>query len=150
MIYNKITFVCSSDTCRGPMAKAIIKKMLIHRPVEIRSRGLVVLFPEPPNQKADAVLKSNHMNLDGYMSTQLTEEDFTEDGLILTMEEKQKQTILEDYKNAKNVYTLMEILGLEGDLMAPYGGALTEYGVYYEYLYKLLEKLVEKINREEI
>ena len=54
--YNKIIFVCDSGTARAPMAEAIMKEYIIKYPVEIESRGLVVLFPEPLNQKTEAVL----------------------------------------------------------------------------------------------
>lgn len=150
MSYNKVVFVCSSDTCRSPIAAAIMKNMLIQRPIEIKSRGLVALFPEPPNQKAVAVLISKELKLEGHMSASLSEADFGEDTLILTMEAQQKQKVLKDYKAAQNVYTFKEFIGQEGDVKDPYGGPLTDYGRCYEILYKLVEELVQKINKEEI
>lgn len=148
--YNKIVFVSSSDTCRGPMAAGIMKSMLVKKPIEIRSRGMVVLFPEPPNQKAVAIMKSNKLSIDGHMSSQLTEEDLAEDCLVLVMEEQQKQKILESHENLHNVFTIGEAVGEEGDLLDAYGGDLKEYGGCFENIYALVEKLVEIINREEI
>lgn len=40
---------------------------------------------------------SNGINMDGFMSTQLTEEDFSEDALVLVMEHSQREKILEKY-----------------------------------------------------
>jgi L-threonylcarbamoyladenylate synthase len=40
-------------------------------PMEIEARGLVVQFPEPVNQKAEAVLISNGISTEGMVSTQL-------------------------------------------------------------------------------
>ena len=71
--YNRILFVCESGTSRAPMAEAILKDFSLKQPVEIESRGLVVLFPEPINQKAEAVLISNGISLSDFCSTQLTE-----------------------------------------------------------------------------
>lgn len=150
MSYNKVVFVGSSDTCRSPMAAAIMKNMLIQRPIEIKSRGLVVLFPEPLNQKVVAVLVSKDLKLEGHTSTPLSDEDFGEDTLILTMEEQQKQKVLNNYKEARNVYTFKEFVNQEGDVGNPYGGPLTDYGRCYEILYTLVEELVQKINKEEI
>ena len=83
--YNRIIFVAESGTCRAPMAAGILNEYTLKHPVTIECRGLVVLFPEPLNQKAEAVMISNGINYDGFTSTQLTEEDFTEDTLVLTM-----------------------------------------------------------------
>ncbi len=57
--YDRIIFVDSDDTTRAPMAKVIMKSKFLLASMEICSRGLVVLFPEPMNQKAEAVLISN-------------------------------------------------------------------------------------------
>ena len=66
------------------MAAGILEEQLLNRPVEVLSRGLVVLFPEPLNQKAEAVMISNGLKSEGFMSEQITEEDITDNTLILT------------------------------------------------------------------
>jgi len=88
--YNRILFVAENGTCRAPMAAGILGEYVLKHPVEIGARGMIVLFPEPLNQKAEAVMISNGINLEGYMSAQLTEEDFTEDTLVLVMEHVRK------------------------------------------------------------
>ena len=50
--YKKVIFVDTSDNCRAPMAELILKRKFLTNPLEIQSRGLVVLFPEPLNPKA--------------------------------------------------------------------------------------------------
>ena len=62
----------------------------------IECRGLVVLFPEPLNQKAEAVMISNGINWENFTSTQLEDEDFTDDTLVLTMEHSQLEKILKN------------------------------------------------------
>ena len=98
--YRKIIFVCDSGTAREPMAEAIMKEYMIKYPVEIESRGLVVLFPEPLNQKTEAVLISNGINVQNQMSRQLTAEDLQQGHLVIAMEAAQKQKILEDYEES--------------------------------------------------
>ena len=49
--YDRIIFVDSDDTTRAPMAKVIMKSKFLLASMEICSRGLVVLFPEPMNQR---------------------------------------------------------------------------------------------------
>lgn len=149
--YNRILFVCGSDTCRAPMAAGILAEYNLKQPVEILSRGLVVLFPEPLNQKAEAVMISNGINMEGFMSRQLTEEDMTEDTLVLLMERTQMEKLFEKFENVnpENVYVLTELVGDELEIIDPYGGTLQAYGLCYETLRKSILKLVNLLNKGE-
>ena len=149
--YSKIIFVCESGTSRAPMAEAIMKEYIIKYPVEIESRGLVVLFPEPLNQKAEAILISNGINMPEKMSRQLEEEDLSPENLLLTFELAQKEKILEDFAEAAhaNVEVLTELVGDELEILNPYGGTLQSYGLCYETLNKTVQKLVNLINEAE-
>ena len=71
------------------------------------------MFPEPVNQKAEAILKSNQMTLEGYTSRPFTEKNLNPETLILTMAQAQKEKILSEYPNeyTDNVYTLNEFTG---------------------------------------
>ena len=53
--YNKLIFVCTGNTCRSPMAEAIYKNLDKETDIKVFSRGLVVLFGEPINPKAEIV-----------------------------------------------------------------------------------------------
>lgn len=149
--YNRIVFVGQSGTSREPMAKGILEDFSLAHPVKIYARGLVVLFPEPMNQKAEAVLISNGIHLDNFSSTQFTEEDLTEDTLVLTMEHAQMDKILEQYPSANpdHIHVLTTYVGDELEILDPYGGALPSYGLCYETLRKSIKKLVIKLNEGE-
>lgn len=151
MAYTKIIFVAQTGTCREAMAAGIMGDFTLQRPVEILSRGLVVQFPEPMNQKAEAVLISNGINMENFVSRQLTEEDL-EDALVFTMEAVQRERILEQYENAveENIYVLTDFVGDELEILDPYGGALPAYGLCYETLRKSIKKLVKKLNEREV
>lgn len=133
------------------MAEGILKEYNLKRSIEVVSRGLVVLFPEPLNQKAEAVMISNGINMEGYMSTQLSEEDFTEDTLVLVMERTQLEKVLEKYENAseENVHVLTDLVGDELEIIDPYGGSLQSYGLCYETMRKTILKLVNFLNEGE-
>ena len=60
--YRKIVFVSNTDTCRGPVAAEIFRHQSLDQEYWIESKGMVVLFPEPVNQKAEAILKAAHMD----------------------------------------------------------------------------------------
>ena len=146
--YRKIIFVCDSGTARAPMAEAIMKEYMIKYPVEIESRGLVVLFPEPLNQKTEAVLISNGINVQNQMSRQLTAEDLQQGHLVIAMEAAQKQKILEEYEESLegDVEVLTDLTGDELEILNPYGGTLKSYGLCYETLNKTIKKLVNLLN----
>ena len=141
---SKIIFVCHSGTARAPMAEAILKEYALPYPITVESRGWVVLFPEPLNQKAEAVLISNGINLENHMSRQLTPEDLAPGNLIITMEALQAQKILEEYgeEAGAKVHVLTELVGDELEIINPYGGTLQSYGLCYETLNKSIQKLV--------
>jgi len=151
MEYTKLIFVAQTGTCREPMAAGIFGDFSLENPIEVLPRGLVVQFPEPMNQKAEAVLISNGINMEGFVSQQLTEEDLTEDALVLTMETIHRERILEQYENAipENIHVLTEYVGDELEILDPYGGTLPAYGLCYETLRKSIKKLVKKINEGE-
>ena len=146
--YRKIVFVSNTDTCRGPVAAEIFRHQSLDQEYWIESKGMVVLFPEPVNQKAEAILKSNQMTLEGYTSRPFTEKNLNPETLILTMAQAQKEKILSEYPNeyTDNVYTLTEFTGETEEIPDPYGQPLTAYGECYEKITLLIEKLAEILN----
>ena len=94
---------------------------------------------------------SNGINPEGYTSVQLTQEDITEDTLVLVMEQGQRIKILEQFENVteENVQVLTEMVGDELEIINPYGGNLAAYGLCYETLRKSIKKLVKLLNEEE-
>ena len=127
------------------MAAELLKECSLKMPIDIQARGIVVLFPEPLNQKAEAVLISNGITLENYMSSQLEEEDFAKDTLVIVMGSTDKQKILDMFENVipENVHVLTELVGDELEIMDPYGGTLQAYGICYETLSKSVKKLAE-------
>ena len=150
-MYKRVVFVADSGTCREPMAVAILEDIGLKRPIEILARGLIVLCPEPLNQKAEAVMISNGLPTEGYMSSPLTAGDLEGETLVLTMEEKQRQKVLEMFDNTdpKHVQVLTEFVGDELEIVDPYGGTLQMYGLCYETLVASVGKLAKMLNEGE-
>ncbi len=149
MKYDRLIFVCTGNTCRSPMAEALYNRMETVGSIDVASRGIVVLFPEPANPKACAVLKNNDLSIDNHTATPLLPEDVTDNTLILTMTGKQKQHIKENYEMANEVYTIKEFVGLEGDVIDPYGGTLLDYEDCYNELSQLVKKTIYQLHEED-
>ena len=149
-MWDKVVFVCRSDTCRAPMAAALLRECSLKREVEIESRGMVVLFPEPLNQKVSAVMISNGINLEGYMSEQLVAEEVDANTLLLVMEAKEIPQVLGIVGEDKlpQVQVLTTLVGEELEIMDPYGAPLPSYGLCFESLSKTIKKLAVWLNEQ--
>ena len=148
--YDRLIFVSNSDTCRGPMAEAILKSKFLLSELEVESRGLVVLFPEPVNQKAEAILASHGLTMKDHTAKMLEQEDFDERTLILVMEDALKQRIFQEHENVQNTWQLSEYIKEETDVTEPVGGSLADYGACYELLDCMISSLGVVLNEEEL
>lgn len=144
--YRRIVFVSDTDTCRGPMAAELLRQKDLYQEYVIDSRGMVVLFPEPVNPKAEAVMKSAQMTIAEHTAAAFSEAEIDGKILLLTMNESQKKKILAEYGEDTSVYTLTEYAGDEGEILNPYGKPLSSYGECMERLSELTDKLTKKLN----
>ena len=150
MTYKKIIFVSEENVFTSPAAEAIMKKKLLEdgdRETQVYSCGMIVLFPEPANPKGVAIAKSRGINMEEHRARAADESMFGTDVLVLAMLERTKAAVYEKYKNAVNIYTIKEFVGLEGDIETPYGKGMREYGDVYTQLEELVSMVIEKISR---
>ena len=147
---KKIIFVCTDNTCLSNMAAAVFEGIRGEREIQVASRGLVVLFPEPINQKAVAILKSHQLVLLDEEAKPLERKDLIPGTLLLTMTRAEKQQVKERFPENPNVFTLREFTGQEGDIAEPLGGSLADYGACYEHIDLLTKVAAEIIFKEEI
>ena len=144
--YKRVIFAEGNGITRAPMAAEIFKT-LYDKDVEILSRGLLVQFPEPLNQKAEAVMISNGIVLEEFESQKLVASDITEDTIVFTMEESSLQKIITKIETAteENTFLLTDYVGEELPIMNPFGGTLQIYGICFEMLKTTLGKLAQML-----
>lgn len=145
--YDKILFVCTDNTAQSLMAEMIFKNMVTDESLQIVSRGLVVLFPEPVNPKAEVVLINHGITIEERAAVGLKQSDMDEGTLVLTMNREQQEKITRDYDVVTTIYTLKGFIEEEGDIMDPYGGTLVEYEECYGELSRVIKKIVIKLKK---
>lgn len=146
--YRRVIFVAGNGITRAPMAAEIFKT-LCNEDMEILSRGVIVAFPEPLNQKTEAVMISNGIVVENYESKQIENDEITEDTIVFVMEERRRIKLIEELENAteENTFVLTTFVGEELEIMDPYGGTLQTYGICFEMLKATLTKVARKLEQ---
>lgn len=145
----KITFVCTGNTCRSPMAEAIAKKIYKekNKDIEVSSKGISVFFKSPASTFAIEALKDYDIDLSNHISEQINVNDVESADVILTMTKSHKQYIIDMFSLAKSkIFTLNEFtFGSNDDISDPYGGDIEIYKNCCKEIYKCVLKLSDKI-----
>ena len=141
-----IYFVCTGNTCRSPMAEAILKDKQLPN-VEVRSAGIYALEGGEMSENSMLVLQQENIE-QAHISRQVNEEDIEWAHLILTMTMAHKEMVVRTFPQAKDkIYTLKEytVPFSSQDVFDPFGGDLHTYKQTYLELKRLIEELEAKI-----
>ncbi|MDD3186311.1 MAG: ribose 5-phosphate isomerase B [Anaerostipes sp.] len=141
---KKIIFVSMHNTCRSFMAESILRQYLedTHRTdIEVISRGLVVLFPEPVHPKAADLVRQSGIKIIDFKASQLTQEEVEESDLILTMSDDQKEKVLSEYHGYKEVVTINEYANNPGGVIDPYGMDEEAYEKCFVQITQFMQKI---------
>lgn len=140
-----ILFVCTGNTCRSPMAAALMNKLAEERGLDVRieSAGLFAGVGESASDNAIKALADMGTDLTYHRSQPVTAELLKKCDLILTMTEPQKRALEETAKG--RVFTLAEYAGKDGGISDPYGSDLETYKKCAEEIYGLLERAADKL-----
>lgn len=146
---NRILFVCTGNTCRSPMAEAMLKSMDIPG-VEVKSAGIYA--ENGGNASVNAMKVLDEFNIPHqHQSTQLNEELVIWSDYILTMTEGHKQAVAGRYPRAiEKTFTLKEFAKMDsyGDIADPYGGSVETYRTTFLQMKEAIEKIVQFLSEE--
>jgi len=143
---KSILFVCTGNTCRSPMAEAILRNKKLEG-IEARSAGIYAADGSEASTNAKIVLEEKNIQHD-HRSSLLTAAEVRWADLILTMTASHKHKIQQQFPEAvMKVFTLKEYTGepFDHDVFDPYGGSLSMYEETYRELEALIDKAVGKI-----
>lgn len=152
MRIRRVLLVCSGNTCRSPMAAALLRhawaKAGAGWDLEVSSAGTSTVAGLTATEHAITALSKRGLDLSGHRS-RIVSESLKDVDLVLTMTETHKQRILFLRPDlADRTYTLGEYAGSTGDVADPFGGSLAEYERTADALEQLLQAVVQRIIRE--
>lgn len=90
-----VLFVCSGNTCRSPMAAGILKTMVGRKYCEVQSAGTIAIGGLQAAHYAKEVVKEFGGSIDRHRTSSLNREKVEWADLILVMEYKHYETVLE-------------------------------------------------------
>lgn len=154
--YKNIIIVGTNNTGRSFMAEAVLQQLCMDNgmeDVDVISRGLVVLFPEPVHPTAAEVVGEAGYLIKDFSASKLSAEDVEKADLLLTISADEKERVLNEFSEelgeTKEVYTLNELAGEQGGIPNPYGKEKEDYECCFVTIRRLVENgFANKIRKE--
>ena len=121
---KQLLVVCTGNTCRSPMAAAILNHILQEQGLDgqyfAHSVGVAAFDHQPAAENAVAAAKENGLDLSGHQSKRIPLEDVAAAEHIFVMSEDQRRLLASAVPDAAEKITVMQVPD-------PFGGDMEVY-----------------------
>lgn len=149
-----ILLVCSGNTCRSPLAAAILAEKLAAAPdlgaMSVQSAGIAAWDGTPASEGSYLVALERGLDLSSHRARMLTADQVRDADLILTMSDAHARRVAE-LGGEQKVYTLAEYAGNPDgrrDVRDPMGGDVAGYRDTATLLDELLDLALVRMRAE--
>lgn len=150
---RRILLVCSGNTCRSPIAAALLAAQTagIDRPIEVRSAGTTACAAAPASEMARAVMAERALDIDHHRAARLDAAHLAWATDVWVMSRQHRAHILRSWPEATGarVRLLSEVAGEAGDVPDPHGGRMTDYRRTADTLDRLVAAALRTCARED-
>ena len=141
---KRILFVCSGNTCRSPMAEAILRSKIKERKIkwwDVSSCGIFAEVGGTISPNSEKALEEIGVKTGKFAPRQLSQSIMDRSFAVICMTEKQKQIL----EGCGKVYCIKDLCGF--DVPDPYGGDMQIYRATRDFIAKACDCIIEKIIR---
>ena len=144
-----IICVCTGNTCRSPMAAALLERALAREGLRlnVRSAGLIAREGEPASDQAIRAMAERGIDIAGHRAHTIDEND-VRDALCVCMTRNHAIALNTRFPGARTVL-FTELAGLSGDIPDPYGGDRTVYAACAEALDSLARRVAALLAKKQ-
>ncbi|MEW8976950.1 MAG: low molecular weight protein arginine phosphatase [Symbiobacterium sp.] len=151
MRVQRVLLVCSGNTCRSPMAAALLaefwRKADPGWALTVESAGTGAFPGLPASPHAVTVMQERGIDLSGHRSRPVQSLDGYD--LVLTMTRGHRDALRNRFPDAAGrIFSLGEYAGTGEDVPDPFGGSLEAYQKTAAALERLLPAVVDRIRAE--
>ncbi len=147
----EIVIICTGNTCRSPMAEAILRSKLIRQldceaddlPFRIHSAGIAAYPGSPAANQAIQAMDEQGIDLNDHESKQLHYQLARDADLLLTLSNSHRRAILSEWPEFENKTFVMDPDG--GDIADPHGYPVEIYQACAQQIENFIDQRLPEI-----